>query len=78
MSGGRPSVHVERALFVVLIIAGAIGSAVWDVHGVASAIAAGKLASAGRDARPVRRAAGPSVAAASAVPVSSVLARLAP
>ena len=78
MNGVRPSAHFERALCVAVVIAGAVGSAVWDVHGVAKAIAAGKLVREAGVARPVARPAALPKAAASQAAASSVVARLAP
>jgi len=75
MNKVRPSAPFERALFVVVVIAGAVGSAVWDIHGVASEIAAGKLA---REGGVARRASVLPTAAASAASASPVVARLAP
>jgi len=45
--------HFDRALFVVLIIVGAIGCALWDVSAVEDAIAAGKLVPAPGNVVPV-------------------------
>lgn len=67
----------DRALFVLLIIAGAIGCALWDVHAVGDAIAAGKFVPAPTVAVPIGPAAPSPTPAASASPGARATAVLA-
>ena len=75
MTKSRVHCQLDRALVVLVIIAGAIGCALWDIHEVGSEIAAGKLVPAGSVAVPPRP---PMAASASvAAPATTVFVRLA-
>ena len=68
--------HFDRALFVVLVIAGAIACALWDVSAVEDAIAAGKLVPAPDKVVPVAPASPASALPSPGASWSAVLAVL--
>ena len=76
MTNPRSRCQLKRVLFVLLTIAGAIGCALWDIHVVGSAIAAGARAAAAGGGVPLASASRSPMRASAPVPATRALAGL--